>query len=116
MRKHWIAPLALAAAMAAVAAAPAQAQKTTLVVGMASADAGKLDPHLTATTPDKGLLNWMFNGLVRIQPGSASPEFIEPDLAESWTSSPDGLVWTFKIRRRVHCHYDYGQFTAEDGA
>ena len=116
MRKHWIAPLALAAAMAAVAAAPAQAQKTTLVVGMASADAGKLDPHLTATTPDKGLLNWMFNGLVRIQPGRASPEHIEPDLAENWTASPDGLVWTFNIRQGVQCHHGYGEFTAEDAA
>ena len=60
-------------AMAGILAVPelALAQKKTLVVGMASADAGKLDPHLTATTPDKGLLNWMFNGLVRIRPGQA---------------------------------------------
>ena len=79
-------------ALAAMTAAPgsALAQKKTLVVGMASADAGKLDPHLTATTPDKGLLNWMFNGLVRIKPGQASPKFIEPDLAESWSSNADG--------------------------
>jgi peptide/nickel transport system substrate-binding protein len=36
-------------------AGAAFAEKKTLFVGMASADAGKLDPHLTATTPDKGL-------------------------------------------------------------
>ena len=83
---------------------------------MASADAGKLDPHLTATTPDKGLLNWMFNGLVRIQPGRASPEFIEADLAESWESSADGLNWTFTIRQGVQCHHGFGEFTAEDAA
>jgi hypothetical protein len=35
-------------------ASAAVAEKKTLFVGMASADAGKLDPHLTATTPDKG--------------------------------------------------------------
>jgi peptide/nickel transport system substrate-binding protein len=94
----------------------ALAQKTTLVVGMASADAGKLDPHLTATTPDKGLLNWMFNGLVRIKPGQVSPEFIEPDIAESWTSNAQGTEWIFKIRPGVQCHHGYGEFTAEDAA
>ena len=43
---------ALAAAVMALGSGQALAGKTTLVVGMASADAGKLDPHLTATTPD----------------------------------------------------------------
>src|SRR5215470_3509868 len=79
-------------------AGPALAEKKTLSVGMASADAGKLDPHLTATTPDKGLLNWMFNGLVRIKPGQVSPEFIEPDIAESWTANAAGTKWTFHLR------------------
>src|SRR6516164_5007863 len=96
------------------AAGQAFAQKTTLTVGMGSADAGKLDPHIASTTPDKGLLSWMFNGLVRIKPGKISPEFIEPDLAESWTSNPAGTEWTFKIRHGVQCHYGYGEFTAED--
>ena len=39
----------------------ANAAQTTLNVGMGSADAGKLDPHLATTTPDKGLLHWMYN-------------------------------------------------------
>jgi len=49
--------LAIAVIAAAVLCAPALAQKTTLVVGMGSADAGKLDPHIASTTPDKGLLS-----------------------------------------------------------
>ena len=102
---------------AALLSAPlAVAQKKILVVGMGSADAGKLDPHIASTTPDKGLLSWMFNGLVRIRPGKISPEFIEPDLAESWTSNPSGTEWTFKIRPGVQCHHGYGEFTAEDAA
>ena len=108
--------LAAAAFAAVFSMAPALAQKKTLVVGMGSADAGKLDPHIASTTPDKGLLSWMFNGLVRIKPGKISPEFIEPDLAESWTSNPAGTEWTFKIRAGVQCHYNYGEFTAEDAA
>ncbi len=95
-------------------ASPAFAQKKSLVVGMGSADAGKLDPHIASTTPDKGVLSWMFNGLVRVRPGRISPEFIEPDLAESWTSNPAGTEWTFKIRPGVQCHHGYGEFTAED--
>ena len=105
-----------ALALSLVLPGGALAQKKSLVVGMASADAGKLDPHLTATTPDKGLLNWMFNGLVRIKPGQASPEFIEPDVAESWTTNAAGTEWTFKIRAGVQCHHNYGEFTAEDAA
>ncbi|MBV9135762.1 MAG: polyamine ABC transporter substrate-binding protein, partial [Hyphomicrobiales bacterium] len=92
MKKIFAAALA---ALAMLAAGEAQAQKKTLVIGMGSADAGKLDPHIASTTPDKGLLQYMFNGLVRIRPGQISPDTIEPDLAESWTSNPNGTEWTF---------------------
>ena len=103
-----------AAAAALLAGTAAMAQQTTLDVGMASADAGQLDPHVATTTPDKGLLHWMFNGLVRIEPGQASPEFIEPDIAESWEASEDGLIWTFQIREGVDCHGEWGAIDAED--
>jgi len=113
MTKKWILGLAFAGL---VAASPALAQKKSLVIGMGSADAGKLDPHLASTTPDKGLLNYVFNGLVRIKPGEASPNFIEPDLAESWTQNANGSEWIFKIRAGVQCHHGFGPFTAEDAA
>ncbi len=107
--------LVIAIVLLALGSAPlAFAQKKSLVVGSGTADAGKLDPHIASTTPDKGLLNWMFNGLVRVRPGKISPEFIEPDLAESWTSNPAGTEWTFKLRRGVQCHHGYGEFTADD--
>lgn len=107
--------LTIAAMLAgALLASPAMAQKTVLTVGMQSSDAGVLDPHLNSGTPGKAMLQWMFNGLVRIKPGELSPEFIEPDLAESWTASTDGKEWTFKLRQGVQCHHGYGEFTAED--
>jgi peptide/nickel transport system substrate-binding protein len=102
--------------VALLAAVGAQADDKTLVIGMGSADAGKLDPHIASTTPDKGLLQYIFNGLVRLKPGQISPETIEPDLAESWTANPSGTEWTFKIRQGVQCHWGYGEFTAEDAA
>ncbi len=94
----------------------ADADNKTLVIGMGSADAGKLDPHIASTTPDKGLLQYIFNGLVRLKPGQISPETIEPDLAESWEVDPTGTQWTFHIRHGVQCHWGYGEFTAEDAA
>lgn len=106
--------LALCATIALALPGSAMAQKRTLSIGVPNNDAGKLDPHLTAAGGDKGMLNWVFNALVRIKPGEASPEFIEPDLAESWTASADGREWTFKIRQGAQCHGGYGEFTAED--
>ena len=103
MNRILVAVIAAAAMLVGVAG-PANGQKKVLVVGAASADAGKLDPHQSAQGADKALLNWVFNALVRIKPGQASPDFIEPDLAESWTSNPAGTEWTFKIRQGVQCH------------
>ena len=111
--KIFVAGLAFAAFLVA---GEAEAQKKTLVIGMGSADAGKLDPHIASTTPDKGLLQYMFNGLVRMKPGQISPDTIEPDLAESWSSNPAGTEWTFHIRHGVQCHWNTGEFTAEDAA
>ena len=92
----------------------AYADGTTLTVGINVADAGVTDPHSATSTADKGLLHWMFNGLVRIKPGESNPDFIEPDIAESWTISDDGLTWTFSLREDVECHGDYGNIDAAD--
>lgn len=113
--KHLLAAGAALTAVVLVSSGQAQAQKRNLVVAAAVADAGKLDPHQASAGADKGMLNWVFNALVRVKPGQASPEFIEPDLAESWSSNPAGTEWTFKIRAGVQCHVG-GEFTAEDAA
>lgn len=110
-----IAYAALAAALATMGG-PASAQKRALVVATSQTDAGKLDPHQASAGADKGILNWVFNALVRIKPGEASPAVIEPDLAESWSANANGTEWLFKIRSGVQCHGNYGEFTAEDAA
>lgn len=100
-------------ALALSLAAPAFAQKT-LTIGMAAPDIGQVDPHKATTTQDKPITGWLFNGLVRFKPGSADLGGLEPDLAESWEKSADGKVWTFKLRKGVKFHGDYGELTADD--
>jgi peptide/nickel transport system substrate-binding protein len=98
--------------LAAPQISPAQA--STLRIAVNSADVANLDPHRASSTADKAMVSWMFNGLVRFPPGSADPAKIEPDLAESWAVSDDGLMWTFKLREGVKFHGDWGDLTADD--
>jgi peptide/nickel transport system substrate-binding protein len=112
-RSRYLARAAIAAALSAIVTGSALAQKT-LNVGMAAADVGQLDPHKATTTQDKPVVAWVFNGLVRLKPGSAKLEDIEPDLAEKWTTSDDKLTWTFNLRKGVKFHGSYGEMTAED--
>jgi len=69
-----------------------------------AADAGQLDPHVSVKSQDTILFGQMFNGLVRFRPGSMDPASIEPDLAERWESSSDGLTWTFYLRKGAKFH------------
>ena len=97
-----------------LASLPALAQKTTLNVGIAAQDAGRLDPHFAVSTIDRIPVAWMFNALVRFPPGSMDPAKIEGDLAETWDTSADKKTWTFHLRHGVQFHGGYGELTAED--
>ncbi|GGE45699.1 ABC transporter substrate-binding protein [Agaricicola taiwanensis] len=77
-------------------------------------DVSTLDAHRASSTNDKTIVGWMYNGLVRFKPGSASPKDLEPDLAERWETSEDGKVWTFHLRKGVKFHGDWGELTADD--
>ncbi len=88
--------------------------ETTLKIGTLSNDANQLDPHVSTKSQDKILFPWIFNGLVRFKPGSADLSQMEADLAKSWTSSDDGLTWTFKLRKGVQFHSGYGELTSAD--
>jgi oligopeptide transport system substrate-binding protein len=59
-----------------------------------SADPESLDPHKTSTIYEAHLLRDLFEGLV-MQDATAG---LIPGAAESWTVSPDGKVYTFKLR------------------
>ncbi len=59
-----------------------------------SGDPETLDPQKTSTVYEGNILRDLFEGLV-IHSASAK---ILPGAAESWTTSADGLTWTFKLR------------------
>ncbi len=82
-------------------AAPAVADpKTSVVIGMSIEPTG-LDPTVAAPVAI-GQVTWqnIYQGLVRLDRHGA----VQPQLAESWTVSPDGLTYTFALRRGVRFH------------
>lgn len=85
-----------------------------LRVGGFADDANQLDPHRSSAAQDSHIFSFLFNALVRFKPGSASAAVLEPDLAESWTTTPDGLTWLFKLRAGVPFHGGFGTVTADD--
>lgn len=56
-----------------------------------------LDPALIVDVTGGSLSAKLFNGLVRISDDLG----IMPDIAENWSMSKDGLVYTFKLKRNV---------------
>src|ERR1700682_1333336 len=55
----------------------------------------------------------MYNTLLRIDPTDRTGTRPSPDLAESWTISPDGMTYTFKLRQGVRFH-DGSLMTSRD--
>ena len=88
----------LAAAMLAVSTFAASAE--TLIVARGN-DANSLDPAEGTSFEAIKVSDWTFDGLVRFNGNSHE---IVPALAESWTISDDGLVWTFNLRKDVTFH------------
>lgn len=92
--------LALIFVLALCAQAPAQSRQGALVYGR-SADASFLDPALFLDNESAKVIENIFDGLVRYRDDST---LIEPALATSWTVSPDGLAFTFTLRKGVLFH------------
>jgi peptide/nickel transport system substrate-binding protein len=71
-----------------------------------------LDPAFGGRLPDWNNRMNIFNTLVTHKPGTVTD--VAPDLAERWTVSPDGTVFTFSLRSGVKWHENYGELTAQD--
>ncbi len=80
----------------------------TLVFGTAS-DPTALDGALISDGESIRALYQMTEGLTRLEPGGSK---VIPSLAVDWTTSDDGLAWTFNLREDVTFH-DGEPFNAE---
>jgi peptide/nickel transport system substrate-binding protein len=94
---------------------PAEAQRKK-VLNIAAKEPDTLDPHSSTLGQSQAIARFMFRGLTRfaIKDGKVTTSEVEPDLAESWTLSPDGTLWTFKLKKGVQFHKGFGEMTAED--
>src|SRR5262245_795010 len=106
---------ALVALALLVPAGPVDAQRKK-VLNIAAKEPDTLDPHSSTLGQSQAIVRFMFRGLTRfaIKDGKVTTTEVEPDLAESWTLSPEGTIWTFKLRRGVQFHKGFGEVTAED--
>lgn len=91
----------------------AQARSGRVVHAIAAGDISSLDPTLAWVSSEAPIVTVIQQGLVTYPPGTISTDF-QPCLAESWTVSPDGKLYEFRIRRGVKWHEDVGEFTADD--
>lgn len=84
------------------AAPPADEQPSggTLVFGTA-ADPVVLDGALVSDGESLRVIDQLFEGLVTLEPGTTE---VIPALATEWTTSEDGLEWTFTLREGVTFH------------
>src|SRR5437660_8448787 len=98
-----------AAVLSFAAATSAFAARADLVIGI-PLEPPHLDPTAGAAAAiDEVLYANVFEGLTRI---GLNGEVL-PDLADSWTISDDGKVYTFKLHTGVKLH-DGSDFSADD--
>jgi peptide/nickel transport system substrate-binding protein len=100
--------VAILVAAALLAVAPASAQPKVLRVAT-DTNLPWLDPHMGTAFTLRELSSHVFEGLVTI----GEDYGVIPQLADSWTVSPDGKEYTFKIRSGVKFH-NGKTVTAED--
>ena len=99
-------PLVLVAAVATLAAcrggdvADSAPARRTLIDSRDTDDPRSLDPARSTDVPTGRAVAYVFDGLVRFTPDAR----VEPALAERWDVSPNGLVYTFHLRRGVTFH------------
>jgi peptide/nickel transport system substrate-binding protein len=108
-RRVTVAALLLPLLLALVcASAHAQTPKRGGVLRIAEREAPGLDPHLSISFLTHSYVSLSYSQLVRFPNGPEQKHpadfSILPDLAEKWTVSKDGKVYTFSLRKRVRFH------------
>ncbi|HVE80424.1 MAG TPA: ABC transporter substrate-binding protein [Gemmatimonadaceae bacterium] len=75
-------------------------ERRTLIDARDRYDPRSLDPALSTDVPTGRAVSYVFDGLIRF----GADARLEPALATRWEASPDGLTYTFHLRRGVAFH------------
>ncbi len=117
-RRSFMATTASAVAAAGFTSqADAQsASNDTIRVAFAARGNRTLDPAASIQGADNWSITHIHDVLVTSPPGTfaTKPEEFVPQLARSWSMSPDAKTWTFQLREGVQFHKGYGELTSED--
>ena len=102
MRKLLFAGAAVAALfVTGTAMAAEQPKQGGAAIVTFNNDLTTLDPQVGYDWQNWSVIKSIFDGLMDYKPGTTE---LEPDLAESYTVSDDGLTYTFKLRDGVKFH------------
>ena len=113
MKRNLILLAAIVAVVISTGGSPALAQSRAdvLVIGMAMGEIVSLDPAKGFEVVGTGVMAQVYDRLLDFPAGRVDKP--ELSLAESWKVSPDGLVWTFNLRKDVKFHSG-NPLTADD--
>jgi len=101
MARRWL-PLLLIVPLVPIGLwGVAQAQNPKTLVIAIGADQTGMDPQTVENNESGFIMSTIYDSIVNYKVGSSIPG---PGLAESWTISPDGKVYTFKLRHGVAFH------------
>ena len=100
----------LAAFGLAGATAQAQPKQGGSMVVTYKDDISTFDPAIGYDWQNWSMIKSLFDGLMDYKPGTTE---LIPDLAESYTISPDGLTYNFKLRKDVVFHNGRGLTSAD---
>jgi peptide/nickel transport system substrate-binding protein len=88
--------LATPALLAMPSIAQAQRGARRILIVASGADVPDLDPHLSTGYAPAAFSRNLYEALVRVEGNPPRPA---PFLAESWTASPDGMEYVFRLNR-----------------
>ncbi|TCQ99403.1 peptide/nickel transport system substrate-binding protein [Neorhizobium sp. JUb45] len=109
--------IVVASLPAGASVAFAQKANDTITFAVAARSSNSLNPQEVGLS---GADNWavyqIFDRLVNLPAGqwAKEPQDYLPGLAESWTVSEDARTWTYKLRKGVKFHKEYGELTSDD--
>jgi peptide/nickel transport system substrate-binding protein len=110
----WKTVAVLASVVGATSAAVAQTPKKGGTLNFAIvAEPPTLDCHATTTFATVHPVAPNYNGLLKFRGDVNKSLDVVGDLAKSWTMTPDGLIWTFKLYEGVKFH-DGNPMTSAD--